>query len=205
MPIYFNGLLLGLSLITALGPQNIFLIRQGAMRKHAMLSAVICFFCDTILIVSSVIGLRELLEVHANFRVGMTWFGALFLLYYGVSALKQAFSKQPPKVTQEQLRTTRWQIIMLALGFSLLNPHAIIDSLVLIGGGSGQFPGHEHIFLLGVLTSSLLWFTALTLTAHYFSNILARPSVWRCVEGCGGVLMIFLSIKLAYSQFGVGI
>lgn len=44
MLIYFNGLLLGLSLIMALGPQNVFLIRQGARKNHAALSAVICFF-----------------------------------------------------------------------------------------------------------------------------------------------------------------
>lgn len=205
MPIYLNGLLLGLSLITALGPQNLFLIRQGAMRKHAVLSAITCFFCDAILIIASVVGLRQLLEAHTGFRVGMTWFGALFLLYYGISALRQAFSKQSPQVTQEQLRSSRWQIIMLALGFSLLNPHAIIDSLVLIGGGSGQYPGHEQAFLLGVLTSSLLWFSVLTLTAHFFSHLLSRPNVWRRVEGCGGVLMVILSLKLAYSQIGGGI
>ena len=205
MLIYLNGLLLGLSLITALGPQNLFLIRQGAMRKHAVLSAITCFFCDAILIIASVVGLRQLLEAHVGFRVGMTWFGALFLLYYGISALRQAFSKQSARVTQEQLRSSRWQIIMLALGFSLLNPHAIIDSLVLIGGGSGQYPGHEQAFLLGVLTSSLLWFSALTLTAHFFSHLLSRPNVWRRVEGCGGVLMVILSLKLAYSQIGGGI
>lgn len=201
MPIYLNGLLLGLSLITALGPQNIFLIRQGAMRKHAALSALTCFLCDTVLIIASVIGLRELLETHDHFRVWMTWFGAVFLMYYGVCALKQAFAKEHTKVTLDQSRMTRWQIILLALGFSLLNPHAIIDALVLIGGGSGQFPGFEHIFLFGVITSSLLWFATLTLTAHYFSNALARPKVWRRVEGCGGTIMIFLSIKLIYSQF----
>lgn len=201
MPIYLNGLMLGLSLITALGPQNIFLIRQGAMRKHAALSAITCFLCDTVLIFASVIGLRQLLESHDNFRVWMTWFGAAFLMYYGVRTLRQALGKQSTDVFIEQARMTRWQIILLALGFSLLNPHAIIDSLVLIGGGSGQFPGFEHIFLLGVISSSLLWFITLTLTAHYFADILARPSVWKRVEGCGGTLMIILSIKLAYSQF----
>jgi len=200
MPIYLNGLLLGLSLITALGPQNIFLIRQGAMRQHAALSALTCFICDTVLILASVIGLRELLESHATVRVWMTWFGAAFLIYYGVCALKKALGKPLSNVTLEQMRMTRWQITLLALGFSLLNPHAIIDALVLIGGGSGQFPGFEHIFLLGVLSSSLLWFATLTLTAHYFANVLSRPKVWRRVEGCGGMLMIFLSMKLVYSQ-----
>ncbi len=200
MPIYFNGLLLGFSLIMALGPQNVFLIRQGAMRQHAMLSAFTCFICDIILITASVIGLQDVLVSHENLQVGMIWFGALFLMYYGTSALKKALGKQPPNIAREQLRSSRWQIIMLALGFSLLNPHAIIDSLVLIGGGSGQFPGQQHIFLLGVLSSSLLWFTFLTFVAYYFSSVLARNTVWRRVEFSSGILMVILSIKLACSQ-----
>ena len=201
MPIYLNGLLLGFSLITTLGPQNIFLIRQGAMRQHAALSAMVCFVSDFILITASVVGLQDVLAAHAYLRKGLTWFGVVFLMYYGLHALKQAFSKTTPAGLQERRRVTRWQIIVLALGFSLLNPHAIIDSLVLIGGGSAQFPGQEHLFLMGVLSSNLLWFVSLTLTAHYFSNVIARPSVWRRVECCGGVLMLGLSIKLMLSQW----
>ncbi len=200
MPIYLNGLLLGLSLITTLGPQNIFLIRQGALRQHAALSAIVCFVSDFILITASVVGLQDVLMAHPHFRVGLTWFGVAFLMYYGIYALKQAFSKAPPKVLQAEHTITRRQIMVLALGFSLLNPHAIIDSLVLIGGGSAQFPGHESVFLMGVLSSSLLWFTLLTLTAHYFSAVIARPIVWRSVECCGGILMLCLSIKLMFSQ-----
>ncbi len=200
MPIYFSGLLLGFSLIMALGPQNIFLIRQGAMRQHAVLSAMTCFVCDIILITASVVGLQDVLESHAHLRAGMVWFGAAFLLYYGVIALKKAFSTPEQEPAREIYSMSRWQIIMLALGFSLLNPHAIIDSLVLIGGGSGQFPGHQHVFLLGVLSSSLLWFTLLTLTAYYFSNLLARASVWRRVELGSGILMMVLSIKLVCNQ-----
>ncbi len=200
MPIYFSGLMLGFSLIMALGPQNVFLIRQGAMRQHAVLSAITCFISDSILITASVIGLQDLLESHATLRVWMIWFGATFLMYYGISALKRAMRTPRPEAVKENHKTNRWQIIMLALGFSLLNPHAIIDSLVLIGGGSGQFPGHQHIFLLGVLSSSLLWFTLLTFTAYYFANILARATVWRRVELGSGVLMITLSIKLVCNQ-----
>lgn len=201
MPIYLNGLFLGLSLISTLGPQNIFLIRQGAMRQHAALSAMICFISDILLITASVIGLQDVLATHAHLRVGLTWFGVVFLMYYGVHALKQAFSKVLPSALHERRTVTRKQIIMLALGFSLLNPHAIIDSLVLIGGGSAQFPGQEYVFLMGVLTSSLLWFSLLTFTAHSFSNVIAQPKVWRRVEFCGGALMICLSIKLMLSQW----
>jgi arginine exporter protein ArgO len=51
---YFNGLFLGFSLIFALGPQNVFLIKQGARKNHALLSAIICFLCDLILICASI-------------------------------------------------------------------------------------------------------------------------------------------------------
>ena len=102
---------------------------------------------------------------------------------------------------EDKNRTSRMQNIMLALGFSILNPHAIIDTFILIGGGSGQFPGQEVAFLFGVLTSSFLWFTLLTFLAYYFSKILTRAKVWRCVEFGSGLLLIALSIKLGLSQF----
>jgi L-lysine exporter family protein LysE/ArgO len=200
MLIYLNGLMLGLSLITTLGPQNIFLIRQGAMRNHAVLSAITCFISDVLLITASVIGLQGLLEMYPALKMIMTWFGALFLVYYGIAALKRGFSKTCRRMG-ESSGLTRKKIMVLALSFSLLNPHAIIDSLVLIGGGSAQFPGHETVFLLGVLSSSLLWFTLLTLTTYYFSTGLSRPGVWRSVECGGGILMILLSLKLGFSQF----
>lgn len=184
----------------ALGPQNIFLIRQGAMRHHAVLSAIICFFCDVILIIGSVTGLQHILESHPQWRVVMIWFGALFLFYYGFRTLKQSLSKSHPIVTASQQRPSHWQIITLALGFSLLNPHAIIDSLVLIGGGSLQFPGKQHVFLFGVLSSSLIWFTLLTLSAYFFSHLLIREKVWRRIELVSGCVMIYLGVKLLVTQ-----
>lgn len=201
MMVYLNGLMLGLSLITALGPQNVFLIRQGALRNHAGLSALICFFCDIILVCASVAGLHEVLKLHPTLQEWVTWFGVAFLLFYGCKALKQALSKEKQAATTEERNPNRWQIIMLALGFSLLNPHAIIDSLVIIGGGSSQFPEHQQAFLLGVLTSSLLWFSTLTFTTHYFAHVLSRATVWKRIEFSSGLLMLFLSLKLAFSQF----
>lgn len=201
MLVYFNGLVLGLSLIMALGPQNVFLIRQGALRKHAVLSALICFSCDLILICGSVVGLYQMLELHPSLKDWMTWFGVVFLLYYGSRALKRALQAKSTEPHSAQQSSNRLQIILLALGFSLLNPHAIIDALVIIGSNSAQFPEHQKEFVLGVATSSLLWFSSLTLTTHYFSNVLTRAAVWRRVELCSGLLMIGLSIRLVGSQF----
>jgi L-lysine exporter family protein LysE/ArgO len=197
MLVYFNGLMLGLSLIAALGPQNVFLIRQGALRKHALLSALICFFCDIILVCASVAGLHQLLETHPSLQIWLTGFGVAFLLYYGIKAFKQAFKTKSTKAIREEQSTSRLQIVMLALGFSLLNPHAIIDSLVIIGSGSSQFPDNPQAFLFGVISASFLWFTSLTFTTHYFAEVLSRVSVWRRIEFSSGLLMVYLSFKLA--------
>ena len=201
MMVYLNGLMLGLSLIMALGPQNIFVIRQGALRQHAVLSALTCFLCDLVLVSASVAGLHHILELHPTFAVWITRLGVAFLGYYGGKALLQSYSKQPRGLKQQKHFSSRWQIILLALSFSLLNPHAIVDSLVLIGGGSAQFPDQQQAFLFGVVTSSLLWFATLTSTTYYFSNALSRDAVWRRVELFSGVLMIYLSMKLLLTQF----
>jgi len=84
------------------------------------------------------------------------------------------------------------------MGFSLLNPHAIIDSLVIIGGGSSQYPDQRLFFLMGVITSSLLWFSSLTFTARFFSEVLARNAVWKGIELVSGSLMLSIGLKLMY-------
>ncbi|MBI2786963.1 MAG: LysE family transporter [Legionella longbeachae] len=196
MFVYLDGLLLGLSLIIALGPQNVFLIKQGAQKNHAILSATICFVCDFILICASITGLHELLIIRPVLQIWIMLLGTAFLLFYSAKALTSAFSKsEKTRVYLEEPRT-KTQIILLALGFSILNPHAIIDSLVIIGGGSSGHPNQEHLFLLGVLTSSFLWFSSLTFTARYFSDVLTKANIWKAIELLSGILMVIIGIKL---------
>lgn len=200
MLIFLNGLLLGLSLIMALGPQNVFLIKQGARKNHAALSAAICFFCDILLVCGSVAGLHQLLLAHPYLQIWMIWLGSAFLLYYAVKNLRSAFSKNKQTTQETPQAHTRLQIILFALGFSLLNPHAIIDTLVIVGSGSSQYPDHKLAFLAGVISASLIWFSSLTITTRYFSNILTKTTVWQRIELLSGLLMAYIGIKLVTSS-----
>ncbi|HEE0245296.1 LysE/ArgO family amino acid transporter [Legionella pneumophila] len=200
MLIYFNGLLLGLSLIMALGPQNVFLIKQGARKNYAALSAVICFFCDVILVCGSVAGLHHLLLAHPNLQVWMIWLGSAFLIYYAIKNLRSALSKNKQTVGETHQPHTRMQIILFALGFSLLNPHAIIDTLVIVGSGSSQYPDHKLAFLAGVISASMIWFSSLTMTTRYFSNLLTQNKVWQKIELLSGILMAYIAMKLITSS-----
>lgn len=199
MLIYLNGLLLGLSLIMALGPQNVFLIKQGARRNHATLSAIVCFFCDMILAAGSVAGLHQLLQRHPALQHWMIGLGVCFLFYYAYKTLRSAFSTQKENSFHLSTPHSRWQIVLFALGFSLINPHAIIDTLVIIGSGSSQFPDHKMAFLLGVITASLIWFSSLTMTTRYFATVLTKNRVWQSFELLSGLLMASIGIKLALS------
>lgn len=201
MLIYLNGLILGFSLIMALGPQNIFLIKQGARRNHATLSAVVCFICDVILICASVAGLHELLIAQPRLQAWMMWLGSAFLLYYAIKTLRSALTKKKAKQQDLANQHSKTQIILFALGFSLLNPHAIIDSLVIIGSGSSQFPDHELAFLAGVITASFLWFSSLIFTTRYFASIISKDSIWQVIELFSGLIMAFIGIKLALGRF----
>lgn len=197
MPIYLKGLVLGLSLIITLGPQNLFLIKQGARGHHAGLSAFVCFICDVILAGASVAGLHELLLVHPNLKHLMIWLGSAFLLYYAAKAFYSALlCNKEENDSSIPAPHTRAQIILMALGFSLLNPHAIIDTLVIIGSNSSQFPNHELAFLSGVITSSLLWFCSLTFTTRYMSHVLTQNTVWKTIEFLSGMLMAYIGINL---------
>lgn len=198
MPIYLKGLVLGLSLIITLGPQNLFLIKQGARGHHAGLSALVCFICDIILAGASVAGLHELLLYHPTLKTTLIWLGSAFLLYYATKAFLSALSSNEKENSNTPIPNphTRVQIILLALGFSLLNPHAIIDTLVIIGSNSSQFPEHELTFLSGVITSSILWFTSLTFTTKYMSKVLTKNTVWKTIELLSGMLMTYIGINL---------
>lgn len=197
MYIYLNGLLLGLSLIISLGPQNIFLIRQGTRRNHPVLSAIVCFLCDSLLVAASIAGLRELFENNPSLQSFMMWFGAAFLFFYAFKTIKSAITPKASQATSHNIKlNNRLQIMLLALGFSLLNPHAIIDTLVIVGSGSSQYPGKELTFLFGVVTASLIWFSVLTMTTRYFSDVLSRKTIWQIIELSSGVLMLVIGIKL---------
>ncbi|WP_367606857.1 LysE/ArgO family amino acid transporter [Legionella sp. W05-934-2] len=195
--VFVYGFILGISLIISLGPQNLFLIRQGVLKQHALVSATACFVCDIILIGGSITGLHHVLEQHPSLTFWLTLAGSVFLLIYGSKSIRGAITQSGPKQTNtENGESSYWKIIFLALGFSLLNPQAIIDSMIIIGGGSVPYSAHITTFLIGVLTASFLWFFLLTLTAYHFSDFLIQDKIWGGLQLLSGILMIVIAIKL---------
>jgi L-lysine exporter family protein LysE/ArgO len=197
-PAFFSGLVLSLSLIMAIGPQNAHVMRMGLQRQHLWLTVAVCVATDIALIAAGVAGLAQLGGLSDKLLGAMTGAGALVLLLYGGQALRRFLQPQPrprramdaDSAPETSGRLSRRRAIALALALSWLNPHAWLDTAVLIGSASLAYAQPENaVFGLGAAAGSLLWFSALGLVMAGLGRRLDSPRIWRALDGLVAVMM----------------
>lgn len=191
-PAFLAGMVLSLSLIMAIGPQNAHVIRMGLLRQHLWLTVSVCVATDMALIAAGVAGLAQLANVSGKLLGAMTGAGALLLLLYGAQALRRCL--RPPTAQRPgqgaRAPVTRRQALGLALALSWLNPHAWLDTAVLIGTASLAYAQPDNtVFGLGAATGSLLWFSALGAAMGLLGPRLDSPRVWRALDALVAVMM----------------
>jgi L-lysine exporter family protein LysE/ArgO len=188
LPSLLQGLGLGASLIIAIGAQNAFVLRQGLKRQRLFVTASLCALCDMLLISLGVAGLGTLIAAQPVLTTLATWAGALFLLYYGFRSFVSAMRSESLKTEETQESAHLSDTVLTVLAFSLLNPHAILDTVVLIGSVGAHYAPHERFFFaLGAMAASFLWFFSLAYGAGWLAPLFRRPLAWRvldCVVGC---------------------
>lgn len=199
VPPFLRGLTLGLSLIVAIGPQNAFVLRQGLTRRHALLAALACSLFDTLLTALGVLGVGALLARSPPLVTLGTLAGAAFLLWYGWRSF-QAARRPGTLQTGGQAAQTTGAVIATAAAFSLLNPHALLDTVVLIGGASAGLNDRARLaFLGGAVAASWLWFFALALLAGRLAPLMRSARAWRVLDVLIGVVMWSIAAGLVAS------
>jgi L-lysine exporter family protein LysE/ArgO len=196
----FSGMLLSLSLIIAIGPQNAHVLRMGLLRSHVGLTVLACAVTDVILISIGVAGLAQLGSLSTAVQGAMIGAAILFLLHYGWGAARRAWINQYKGLSaaQQGAPTTKSQALGTALAFSWLNPHAWLDTAVLIGTASLAYGQPDNWkFGAGAAAGSLLWFVALGLGAQLLAHKLARPAVWRGIDAVVALTMWGTAVWLA--------
>jgi L-lysine exporter family protein LysE/ArgO len=193
---YFVGLALGGSLIVAIGAQNAFVLGQGLRRSYPATTAAVCSVCDALLISGGVLGIGVAVAAHPAAARLLTLAGAAFMLAYaGLAAWRAATGGAAASAATA--RGDRLSVIGGALAVSLLNPHAYLDAMLLIGGVAAQTPAAERpAFALGAVSASVLWFFSLGLGAAALSRALARPAVWRAIDAATAAMMTVLAVRL---------
>jgi L-lysine exporter family protein LysE/ArgO len=166
---FIHGLILAFGLILPLGVQNVFVFNQGAVHKRfvqALPVVLTASLCDTLLITLAVLGVSLMILGLFWLKLLLLSAGILFLLYMGWNTWNSAPSKNSDEDKIVGTFTSRRQITFAA-SVSLLNPHAIMDTVGVIGTSSLSYAGTEKlIFALGSILVSWIWFTGLALAGR---------------------------------------
>lgn len=196
------GLLLGGSLIIAIGAQNAFILRQGLLRQHVFILCLICALSDAALIGLGVAGLGALIAGSQTLIAAVTLGGAAFLAAYAVLALRRALTPSGLEAAKTGAGSLR-AAVLTCLAFTFLNPHVYLDTVLLVGGLSARYEGQARLaFALGAMAASFLWFFSLGYGARVLEPLFARPSAWRVLDGLIALVMAALSASLLYRFFG---
>jgi L-lysine exporter family protein LysE/ArgO len=196
-PTFTAGMVLSMSLIMAIGPQNAHVLRMGLQRQHLWLTVAVCALADIVLISLGVFGLAQLGGLSDKLLGALIGAGVLFLGVYGWQAFQRFLKPQAaaPLATANTAGQpapaplSQRQAILSALAFSWLNPHAWLDTAVLIGTASLAYGPGSKAFGLGAATGSVVWFLVLGAAAFWLGRRLNSLHIWRVLDGAVALMM----------------
>jgi L-lysine exporter family protein LysE/ArgO len=201
---FLQGLALAATLIVAIGAQNAFVLRQALAGRHVAAIVLLCAGADVALVGLGVAGLGRLLGEMPGLVRALALVGAAYLSAQGVTALRRAagpggaLAVTGGGVAKSGVADGRRAALLTALGFTLLNPHVYLDTVVLMGGIGGGLPGGARLaFVIGAGTASLVWFGTLGFAGALLRPLLARPGTWRIVDLLTAATMLAIAAALA--------
>jgi L-lysine exporter family protein LysE/ArgO len=190
-----TGFTTALSLIVVIGAQNAFVLKQGLMRAHVLPVVLFCAGSDAALIALGVAGAGALSASPALMAV-LRWGGVAFLGWYGARAALAAW-RGGARLQAGAAAPARLGPTLGALAaITWLNPHVWLDTVVLIGALSAQFPA-PWVFGGGAMAGSLAFFLALGFGARLLAPVFARPAAWRLLDAGIAALMWSIAVRLA--------
>ena len=192
------GFLTSLSLILAIGPQNIFVIEQGIKKQHIFLICFICSVSDTILIFLGIF-LFQYLGTYFN-EITELIFNILlliFLIYFIYTKISEEFKNI--EIDKGEKNDERKKIILKTLAFTYLNPHVYSDTVFFLGNFSKNFPINYKIYFgIGGSIASFLFFYLLGYLANYFSKYLNNVRAWVVIKWIISLIMSLISIYVIF-------
>ena len=187
------GFFTSLSLILAIGAQNIFVIEQGLKKQHIFFVCLICSVSDLILIFLGIFLFHYFVQ-YFNSTVELIFNILLitFLLHFIYSKIK-AFNNKVSFDTNDN-KISRYDILLKTLGFTYLNPHVYSDTVFILGNFSKSFLINEKIiFGIGASISSFLFFFLIGYLSKYLSKYAESKKVWNIINLFIIIFMSFLT------------
>ncbi|MDA7452173.1 LysE family transporter [Candidatus Pelagibacter ubique] len=185
------GFLTGLSLILAIGAQNIFVIEQGLKKQYIFIVCLICSISDFLLIFLGIFLFQYLnhfftptIELVFNILL------LIFLLHFIWGKIKNKVSETSFDVDSKTNNLSN--IVVKTLGFTFLNPHVYSDTVFFLGNFSKSLSQvDKYYFGAGAAISSFLFFFIIGYLSKYFSKYLKSATVWKRINY---LIILFMSI-----------
>ena len=189
------GFFTGLSLILAIGAQNIFVIEQGLKKQYVFLVCLICSISDLILIFLGIF-LFEYFKIYFTKNVELFFNISLFifLIYFIYNKVRSLYKSSDISLSNNTLSLK--SVIVKTLGFTYLNPHVYSDTVFFLGNFSKNFlVTNKYFFGIGASIASFLFFFSLGYLAKFFSNYLIKSNVWKIINF---FIIIFMTVLSSY-------
>ena len=192
-----SGFLLSISLIMAIGAQNAFVLKQGLKKHHVFWVCLVCAISDAVLIFLGIVGFGAIVETFPMVESVARYGGALFLFGYGsksfISAFRTSHTLEPEGEVPDALSKT----VLACLAFTWLNPHAYLDTVVLIGSIATQYEGTSRLqFGAGAIAASIVFFFSLGYGARFLAPLFHQPVAWKILDFVIAMIMFAIAISL---------
>ncbi len=182
MTFFSLGFFTGLSLILAIGAQNIFVIEQGLKKQFVFLVCLICSLSDLILIFLGIFlfeYFKDYFTTSIELILNILLF--IFLVYFIINKFKFRYKNTNFKVDKD--KSLFKNIVLKTLGFTYLNPHVYSDTVFFLGNFSKNFfITHKYLFGFGASISSFIFFFALGYLSKLLSKYLNNSGTWNTIN-----------------------
>ena len=189
------GFLTGLSLILALGAQNIFVIEQGLKKQHVFLVCLICSISDLILICLGIFLFHYFNQFfNQTVEIILNTLLILFLIHFIYTKIKTHYSEI--NFLKEITSISKTNVIIKTLGFTYLNPHVYSDTVFFLGNFSKNYLLNQKIsFGIGAAIASFLFFFTLGYLSNYLSKYAKSKKIWKVINI---FIICFMSILILF-------
>ena len=195
MEYFFLGFITGLSLILAIGAQNIFVIEQGLKKQHIFLVCLICSVSDFVLIFLGIFLFHYFIQYfNSTTELIFNILLIIFLIYFIYSKIRSFNSNI--NFNSETKVISKFSILLKTLGFTYLNPHVYSDTVFFLGNFSKNFLINEKIlFGGGASFASFIFFFLIGYLSKFLSHYAKSQKIWKVINM---FIITFMSILTFY-------
>ena len=187
------GFITGLSLILAIGAQNIFVIEQGLKREFTFVVCLICALSDLILIFLGIFIFYYFQNFFTpNIELILNLLLIIFLLYFIWNKIR---TEMYEIILRTKEKYSLSSVVLKTLGFTYLNPHVYSDTVFFLGNFSKDLILKQKIFFgFGASVASIIFFFTIGYTSKYLSRYIITKKFWKIINLIIIIFMSFLTI-----------